>query len=81
MAINSTKLRVLMLEKGFENYEDFAKAIGVTRDTVGNVINQKNFPSYKFVSNSYDVLDLTPEEGAEIFFSENLRDTKEKQKA
>nr|WP_242255027.1 helix-turn-helix transcriptional regulator [Staphylococcus lugdunensis] len=58
------------------NIKTLSAEIGVNRDTLSNVIHGKNRPSYSVINGIYFALELTPQEGRDIFFSQDLRKTK-----
>lgn len=84
MKINENKLKGLIKSKGhtYESLADEIKRMGYSMDqsTISNVANNRHTPSYPTIQILYWVLDMTPEEGAEIFFGEKLHNSgKEKQ--
>lgn len=76
--INASKLKGLIYEKGF-NYSTLAEETGINRNTISDVIEKGQRPSLTTMNALFYVLDMTEEQGGEIFFSENLRETKDKQ--
>lgn len=70
--VNGNLLKSKMAQFGFNN-GTLAEAIGVDRDTIGNIINGKTKPSYPVMNAIYFELKLNPKEASEIFFSKNLR--------
>lgn len=70
-AINA---RILKSKMGYHGYniESLANEMGVSRDTVSNLINGYNYPSYPLMNSLFYVLKLNPEEAKEIFFGERL---------
>ncbi|AMG63432.1 MAG: helix-turn-helix transcriptional regulator [Staphylococcus lugdunensis] len=75
MLINTKLLKSKMALKDF-NIKTLSAEIGVNRDTLSNVIHGKNRPSYSVINGIYFALELTPQEGRDIFFSQDLRKTK-----
>ena len=75
MLINTKLLKSKMALKDF-NIKTLSAEIGVNRDTLSNVIHGKNRPSYSVINGIYFTLELTPQEGRDIFFSQDLRKTK-----
>jgi len=73
--INENKLKSKIVSKGF-NYSSLAKEIGVDRDTISHVVNNKHTPSYKLINKLYYTLNMSPDEGIEIFFGKNLHNKK-----
>lgn len=69
-----------MVLKGFKSRKDFAAAVGTTSHTISNLLNGVHNPSHDLMNSIYGVLELTPEEGTAIFFSNNLRVKKVKEK-
>lgn len=74
--INTHLLESKMVLKGFKTRKQFAKAIGTTPHTIGNLLNGVYKPSYELMNAIYLELELTPEEGTAIFFANNLRKKK-----
>lgn len=68
--INGLLLESIMIRKGYRSRKNFAEALGVYASTVGDLLNEKRSPSHELINTIYKVLELTPEEAAEIFFSE-----------
>ena len=75
MPIDAKLLKSKMALKEF-NIDSLASDTGLNRDTISNIINGKNFPSYTAINAIYYALKLTPEEGMQIFFARDLRKTK-----
>ncbi|KAA0944380.1 helix-turn-helix transcriptional regulator [Sporosarcina sp. ANT_H38] len=61
---------------GFKSKKAFAEAVGVTPHTISNLLNGLYMPGHALISAIYQTLQLTPQEGTDIFFSVNLRSTK-----
>lgn len=74
--INTHLLESKMILKGFKTRKEFAKVIGTTPHTIGNLLNGVYKPSYELMNAIYQELELTPEEGTAIFFANNLRNKK-----
>ena len=64
--INGNKLAGKIVEKGY-NYGTVAEEVGVDRNTISSAIAGKYSPSYKVMNALYYVLELTPDEAADIF--------------
>lgn len=75
MVIDVRLLKSKMAYNGY-NITSLADEIGVSRDTVGNLLKGDNNPSYPVMNSIYHTLKLTPDEGAAIFFNANLRKEK-----
>ena len=58
------------------NITKLAEEIGVSRETISNLLNEEYKPSYQVMNSIYYTLKLTPEEGAAIFFKSDLRKKK-----
>lgn len=71
--INTSKLKGLIYEKGF-NYSSLAEKSGIDRNTISNVIEKGQKPSLTTMNALFYVLEMTEEQGGEIFFSENLQE-------
>lgn len=69
--VNKNLLKGKMAENGY-NIGTLAEAIGVDRDTIGNVLNGRSKPSYPVMNGIFFTLNLTPEEATSIFFSQEL---------
>lgn len=65
--INSRLLKSKMALRGYDQ-KALAKNLGVTQQTVSNLVNGSNSPSYELLNKIYIELQLTPEEAAQIFF-------------
>ncbi|MGX7105589.1 helix-turn-helix domain-containing protein [Globicatella sanguinis] len=74
LVINSDLLKAKIAEKGY-NIGTLAEAIGVDRDTISNMINGNNKPSYPVMNGIYYTLKLNPYEATSIFFLKNYRKT------
>lgn len=75
MPIDADLLKSKMVLRRF-NIDTLSKETGLNRDTISNIINGKNYPSYAAINAIYYALKLTPEEGIEIFFANDLRKKK-----
>ena len=69
--INSNLLKSKMSLKGYD-IEKLSQATGIHRDTISNILRNKTLPSYKVINTLYYELELTAEEGKDIFFSTKL---------
>ena len=71
MLANGDKLKGLIRAKGhkYRSLEKEAKDKGITlnQSTISNVANGTHGPSYPTIQALYTVLEMTPQEGAEIF--------------
>ena len=76
---NAELLESKMILKGYKSRKSFAEALGVSQHTVSNILNGVHNPGQELMSKIYNELDLTPEEGVEIFFNINLRKKKVKE--
>lgn len=65
--INKNKLRGRIFTSGY-NLATFADAMELNRNTICNIVNGKNQPSYFVLIQIIDTLQLTSEEFNEIFF-------------
>lgn len=74
-AIDIPLLKSKMAYHGY-NISGLAEEIGVSRDTISNLLKEDNKPSYQVMNAIYYTLELTPEEGGAIFFNSDLRDKK-----
>lgn len=73
--IDSNLLKSKMALRGY-NIQSLADEMGVSRDTISNVLLGNNLPSYPIINGIFYTLSLTPEEGVAIFFNSNLRKKK-----
>lgn len=85
MAVNGNKLKGLIRSRGY-TYRSLAeelkeKGLNIDQSTISNVANGNNNPTLPTLQILYDGLNMTPEEGAEIFFTTKLHKTGNKQKA
>lgn len=71
--IDTNLLESKMFLKGFKSRKQFAHAVGTSALTISNLLNGVHNPSYDLINSIYRVLELTPEEGTEIFFNDDLR--------
>lgn len=67
--INVMLLRQKMLENGFINIVDLAKAANVSRDTISKMLAGKTKPQTNVMYAIANALKLTCEEAGEIFFA------------
>lgn len=75
MPIDTKLLKSKMALKG-HNIKTLSEEIGVNRDTLSNMIHGRTKPSYPVINGIYFALDLTPQEGRDIFFNKDLRKMK-----
>ena len=73
MNLNLLKSKIVL--KGY-NRNELADELGISPTSVTNLTNGRHNPSYELMNRLYDVLELSPEDANEVFFSRNLRDTK-----
>ena len=74
--VDTDLLRYKMSQSGYKTHEDLADAIGVSRDTVSNLMRGRVYPSFRVMNGIYFALSLTPDEASDIFFNHNLRNAK-----
>lgn len=79
MRVNGDLLKGKIVSRGY-NYETLsneAKKLGYSLSTtsISNVVTNKNKPSYSTMTALYTILNLTPQEGNEIFFDKKLHET------
>lgn len=67
--INVMLLRQKMLENGFINIVDLAKAANVSRDTISKMLAGKTKPQANVMYAIANALKLTCEEAGKIFFT------------
>lgn len=67
--INVMLLRQKMLENGFINIVDLAKAANVSRDTISKMLAGKTKPQTNVMYAIANALKLTYEEAGKIFFA------------
>ena len=67
--INVILLRQKMLENGFINIVDLAKAANVSRDTISKMLAGKTKPQTNVMYAIANALKLTCEEAGKIFFA------------
>lgn len=70
--INVMLLRQKMLENGFINIVDLAKAANVSRDTISKMLAGKTKPQTNVMYAIANALKLTCEEAGKIFFACNV---------
>lgn len=68
-SINVMLLRQKMLENGFINIVDLAKAANVSRDTISKMLAGKTKPQTNVMYAIANALKLTCEEAGKIFFA------------
>lgn len=73
MNLNLLKSKIVL--NGF-NRNELADALGISPQSVTNLTSGRHNPSYELMNKLCIVLNLTPEEAHEIFFSTNLRNAK-----
>ena len=79
MGVNGDLLKGKIVSRGY-NYltlSDEAKRRGfsLTPTSISNVVTSKNNPSYDTMVAFYSILNLTAQEGEEIFFDKKLHKT------
>lgn len=74
--IDSELLESKMILKGFKTRKSFAEALCISEHSVSNLLNGIYNPSFELMNKIYLILQLTPNEGTEIFFAKYLRKTK-----
>lgn len=74
-SINVNLLKSKIVLKGY-NRNELADVLGISPTSVTNLTKGRHNPSYELMNKLYTVLDLTPDEAVEIFFNNNLRNTK-----
>ena len=75
-SINSELLESKMILAGYKTRKAFADALGIAEHSVSNLLNKVYNPSFELMNKIYSLLNLTPEEGTEIFFGQYLRKKK-----
>lgn len=79
MKVNGDLLKGKIISQGYsyESLSNKAKQLGysLTPTAISNVVTNKNKPSYNTMVAFYTILDLTPQEGDEIFFNKKLHKT------
>lgn len=70
--INVMLLRQKMIENGFINIVDLAKAANVSRDTISKMLAGKTKPQTNVMYAIANALKLTCEEAGEIFFARSV---------
>lgn len=76
MRVNGDLLKGKIVSRGY-SYESLSaeakkRGYSLTPTSISNVVNNKNNPSYDTMVAFYSILDLTPQEGDEIFFNKKL---------
>lgn len=75
VGINANLLRSKIALHGY-NRNEIADKLGISPQSVTNLLKGRHNPSYELINKIYEVLELTPEEGHAIFFEPNLRNKK-----
>jgi len=70
--IDSRLLRSKIALAGYDR-NTLAYKVGVAPQSITNLLNGRHNPSFDIINGLYRALELTPEEGAAIFFSSHLR--------
>lgn len=73
--INTNVLNSKIALKGY-NRNELADELGISPQSVTNLRRGKHNPSYELMNKLFVVLDLNAEDAYEIFFANNLRNTK-----
>ncbi|ENL70945.1 TPA: helix-turn-helix domain-containing protein [Staphylococcus aureus] len=68
MPIDAKLLKSKMALKE-HNIKTLSEEIGVNRDTLSNMIHGRTKPSYPVINGIYFALELTPQEGRDIFLT------------
>ena len=75
-SINSELLESKTVLAGYKTRKSFANALQVAELSISNLLNGVHNPSYELMNKIYILLELTPEEATEIFFTNYLRKMK-----
>ena len=68
-------IKKIMIEKGYKTVSSLAADSGISRKTLGGVLDGKIQPSTNVMFKLVDVLDISEADAGKIFFSSNLRNT------
>lgn len=67
--INTSLLESKMILRGYKTRKSFAKAIDISEHSVSNMLNGIYNPSFIVMNKIFATLELTPQEGTEIFLA------------
>jgi len=66
-------LKKAMVDSGLDKIIDLSRASGVSRNTLGNILNGNSQPSADVMNKLVVTLEVPPSEAGQIFFSSILR--------
>ena len=72
---DTVAIKKIMAERGFKTISSLADKSGITRNTLGKVIDGKAQPSSDTMFRLVDTLGISAAKAGEIFFAVNLRNT------
>jgi transcriptional regulator with XRE-family HTH domain len=76
--IDTKQLESKMVLAGF-NRKTLSTATGLSRNTIGLILNGQQNPSFRAMNLLFKTLNLSSEEATDIFFSPNLRKTQDEE--
>ena len=71
-SVDTKELRKAMIDAGINTTSELSEKSGVNRNTLGDILNEKIFPSSDVMSRIAEALKLSGEDAGRIFFSRKL---------
>lgn len=70
--VDVKEFRKMMIEKGFLSIVALSKSSGVSRETIGNILNKNKRPNSTTIEKLAIAMDLTSAEVERLFFAQKL---------
>lgn len=70
--VNTKELKKYMIDAGIETNGELSKKSGVNRNTIGEILNNKTYPSSDVMVRIVTALSIPAEKAGEIFFAREL---------
>lgn len=71
-SVDTTELRIAMVEAGITTIKGMSEASGINRDTISGVLNGSIYPSSIVMAKLVTALGLSGERAGRIFFAHKL---------
>ncbi len=71
-AVDTKELRKAMIDMGINTVAELSERSGVNRNTLGDILNEKIYPSSDVMARISDALSLPGEKAGQIFFTKRL---------
>ena len=71
-SVDTKELKKAMIDAGINTVSELSERSGVNRNTLGDILNEKIYPSSDVMARIADTLSLPPESAGRIFFKPEL---------